>query len=122
MPTPVLIIDDDADMLECLKDMLEGEAYSVVEARDGQQGLRLIEGGLRPCAIVLDHRMPNVTGAEFVEELDRRKLLDDVPVVLITGDLKAPRPPRANFVLFKPFAPEALLEALRPHCQPAVAA
>jgi CheY-like chemotaxis protein len=122
MPPPVLIVDDDADMRECLKDMLEGEGYSVIEARDGQQGLRLIEEGLLPCAIVVDHRMPLLTGGEFVEELDRRKLSAGVPVVLITGDLKAPRPLRADLVLFKPFPPEALLDALRPHCQPAVAA
>lgn len=117
MATPVLIVDDDADMLECLNDMLEGEGYAVIAARGGVEALRLIEDGLQPCAIVVDHRMPKLTGAEFVEQLDGRGVSAETPVVLITGDLKAPRPLRANLVLYKPFAPEALLDALRQHCQ-----
>ena len=123
MATPVLLVDDDADMRDCLTEVLREEGYQVIEAKDGAHALRLVEEGLSPCAIVIDHRMPGLTGGEFVETLAARSLVPTIPVVLITGDLKAPRPMRANLVLYKPFSAEALLDALRPHCQPpAVAA
>jgi len=80
----ILVIDDDADTRRLMRMVLENEGWNVAEEVDGKLGMmRVIEN--RPSAIVLDLRMPRMTGEEFLDSLFKKPEFRDIPVVALTG-------------------------------------
>jgi CheY-like chemotaxis protein len=82
-----LVIDDDADLLEAMRDALASEGYDCVEARDGHVALARLRTDPRPGVILLDWNMAPMSGAQFMDELARDAALAEVPVVLVTADV-----------------------------------
>jgi two-component system alkaline phosphatase synthesis response regulator PhoP len=78
----ILIIEDDADLLEGLKDNLELEGYEVMTARDGEEGLNAIARNL-PDAIILDVMLPKLGGLDLCRTLRGRGV--QTPVLLLTA-------------------------------------
>ena len=64
----VLVIDDDADLRYSLKRVLSGKDYNVLEAESGELGLK-IAAAEKPQVILLDNRMPGMTGIETLQHL-----------------------------------------------------
>ena len=78
----VAIIDDDDDVREVLEGLLEAAGHQVNSYRSGMD--LLADPAARDMAcLVIDHRMPQMTGLELLAELNRRDI--NVPSVLITG-------------------------------------
>jgi DNA-binding response OmpR family regulator len=73
-PTPankrILLVDDDAEIVESLRLALEAQDYEVLVARDGNQGLALIERE-NPDLVILDMMMPKRSGFLVLERLKR---------------------------------------------------
>jgi signal transduction histidine kinase len=85
----VLVIDDDAKVLELMKRFLSSEGYRVVTANGGQEGLRLARE-FHPDLITLDVIMPDMDGFEFLFELRAYPSRRHIPVMIITAkDLSA---------------------------------
>lgn len=85
--TTVLVVDDDRDLVEALRLILEARGYAVVEANDAIEGMRRVESE-RPDLILLDVMMPNATeGFHFVWKLRQHANEDvrDIPVVILTA-------------------------------------
>jgi len=80
----VLLIDNDEVARYVLKDYLADTRYAVLEAADGQQGLRLAEVE-RPSLIILDLKMPDMSGLEVLERLKSSPATRDIPVVISTA-------------------------------------
>src|SRR5437773_4343038 len=79
----VIVADDDGDIRRTLSEILELEGFDVIEARDGREALELCQQ--HPAALVLlDQRMPELTGAEVVAELRARAI--PTRIVLMTAD------------------------------------
>jgi DNA-binding response OmpR family regulator len=66
----ILLVDDDAEIIESLRLALEAQSYQVLVARDGNQGLALIERE-NPDLIILDMMMPKRSGFLVLERLKR---------------------------------------------------
>jgi CheY-like chemotaxis protein len=81
---PVLVVDDDAEVRQLLRRMLELEGFSVVEAENGRVALERLRGE-SPSLILLDLMMPEMDGFEFVAELRRHEGWRAIPVVVITA-------------------------------------
>jgi CheY-like chemotaxis protein len=81
----ILIVDDDPSVADTFARMLELEGYSVATALDPAVGLELADSVL-PQAIILDMRMPIVSGIQFLREVRARPHLAHVPVAIVTGD------------------------------------
>jgi signal transduction histidine kinase/CheY-like chemotaxis protein len=81
---PVLVVDDDAEVRQLLRRMLEAEGYAVVEAENGRVALERL-GGESPSLILLDLMMPEMDGFEFVAELRRHEGWRAIPIVVITA-------------------------------------
>ncbi len=64
--THVLIVDDDADTRKYLKALLLEEGYTVSEAADGHEGLRLMRDAARPLVVLLDYLMPEFNGFDVL--------------------------------------------------------
>jgi two-component system cell cycle sensor histidine kinase/response regulator CckA len=80
----VLIVDDEALVLELLRTVLAGEGLVVLEARDGQEGLEVFKSNQsRIELVILDLNMPEMTGYDMQAEL---QIIDpDVKMIVVTG-------------------------------------
>ena len=84
----VLVADDDDDILQLLTFRLERAGYDVVQARNGDEALRLALD-LHPALAVLDVMMPGLNGFEVTRELRRNAATSVMPVILLTAKAQA---------------------------------
>jgi DNA-binding response OmpR family regulator len=112
----VLLVEDDESVRQLVRVTLEMNDYEVVEAKDGLEGLLLLEMH-RPDAVVLDLMMPDVGGERMLAQLRTAPETKRTPVVIITGKPEvAPEViglvGRENFFP-KPFDPDAVIARLK---------
>ena len=85
IPSPeraiILLVDDEAEILTALTDLLE-DSFEVVATTKPEQALAMLAGGLRPSVILSDQRMPGLTGDAFLE---RARAHSDAEALLLTG-------------------------------------
>lgn len=79
----ILIVDDEPDMRQFLLSVL-GDDYRIIQARDGEQGLKLATE-IRPDLIILDLMMPGVDGLDVCRHLREASDMDDVKIILLTA-------------------------------------
>jgi CheY-like chemotaxis protein len=84
-----LIVDDDNDIREAIRDLLSLEGYDTAEARDGGTGLEYLREQPAPGVILLDWNMAPVGGQAFMADFSRDASLAAIPVVLLTADVRA---------------------------------
>lgn len=83
----ILVVDDDHELRDTLREVLEDLGYSVEAAVDGRDALsRLRSKARRPDLILLDLQMPNLDGAGFRNEQLRHEDIAQIPVALLTAD------------------------------------
>ncbi|MGB7338395.1 MAG: hybrid sensor histidine kinase/response regulator [Phototrophicaceae bacterium] len=80
----ILIVDDEPNNLKVLHNLLTQNGYDVRAARDGQTALQAA-AATHPDLILLDIKMPNMTGYEVCEILKRDEELADIPVIFISA-------------------------------------
>jgi CheY-like chemotaxis protein len=100
----VLIVDDDADIRDLMKIILEHEGYGVNVAADGLEALQQLQGGTDPSLILLDLMMPRMDGEQFLKEM-RSTRFSRTPVIIMSGHAAAQRMANelhADFCLMKP--------------------
>ncbi len=111
----VLIVEDEADLRELMRDALELQGYAVVTATDGQDALQQLSHIPPPCLILLDLMMPRMNGWEFFEKLQSRPELTTVPVIVHSSS-PAQAPRGVAQALQKPLAFERLLSVVSEYC------
>jgi two-component system alkaline phosphatase synthesis response regulator PhoP len=82
----VLVADDDSDVLEVIKAILEHEGFQVHTARDGEQAFKLLRKHAFD-AVVMDVVMPKVTGLKLLQMMRRSSKFRKTPAMLITGNI-----------------------------------
>jgi len=80
----VLIVDDDPKAVEVIAAFLPAPAYSVVRAYSGSEAIALAQQ-LRPDLILLDLMMPNVSGFDVAEALQRDADTARIPILVVTA-------------------------------------
>lgn len=113
----VVIADDEPDILDLVRMVLEEEGYEVETADNGASALRLINER-RPDLCVLDVMMPEVDGYDVARVLKRDEELRDIPVILLTArtepeNVARGRESGADEYIAKPFMPEEFQSAVR---------
>ncbi len=110
----ILIVDDDYELSDGIRLVLEGQGHKVLQARDGQQGQQLIYQQ-RPDLVILDMMMPRKGGYPVLEHFRDKK--DAPPIIMITANEGSRHKAYAEHLgvidyIRKPFAMERLLEAI----------
>ncbi len=112
----ILLVDDDRSVVETVTFLLQSEGYSVVTARNGEEGLAMARTG-SPDLILLDILMPKMNGYQLAIMLSSDPALKNIPVVLLTattqmvGTVKIQTP--AKYKISKPFSAEELLSTIK---------
>ncbi|MGA7730673.1 MAG: response regulator [Chloroflexia bacterium] len=111
-PRPILVVEDDPEILNTVATILELEGYTVERACNGEEGLRMVER-TRPGLVLLDMRMPVLDGWGFVRALKQRGIR--LPILVMTAAHDARRWASeidAEGYLAKPFELIDLLNAV----------
>jgi DNA-binding response OmpR family regulator len=111
----ILLVDDDQEIIESMRTVLESRGYEILVARDGNQGLVMAEGE-SPDLVVLDMMMPKRSGFLVLEKL-RRSRPDPLRVIMITANEGSRHRAYAEMLgvddyIRKPFAMDRLLESV----------
>ncbi len=121
MPKKILLIEDDADNRELIRDLLQDEGYTVVVAENGRAALERLRANPDLAMILLDLRMPEMDGFEFREKQLEDPRIAGIPVIACTADANVESliaKLRLKATIRKPFSAEHLLEVLRQHAPP----
>jgi CheY-like chemotaxis protein len=82
----VLIIDDDEDIRDIIAMALGRRGWQVATASNGHEALAILQHREPPALILLDLRMPGMSGGELMDALRAQPSLLDVPMVVMSGD------------------------------------
>ena len=110
----ILLVDDDRELVDGLRTLLEKQGYRVVQANDGHQAKSVIYNQ-RPDLVILDMMMPRMGGYPVLEHF--RGKPDTPPIIMITANEGSRHKAYAEYLgvvdyIRKPFAMERLLEAV----------
>ena len=114
----ILVVNDSSEFLTLMQDVLTDEGYQVTLGEYGG-GVRELASRLRPDLIILDVRLPDMTGFEVLNVLRLDPATESIAVLLCTAavrDVQAQEPllrERGVPVLFKPFDLDDLLTTIR---------
>ena len=111
----ILIVDDDYELVEGLRTVLEKQGFQVIQAQDGHQGKQLIYNN-HPDLVILDMMMPRMGGYPLLEHF--RGKPDAPPIIMITANEGSRHKAYAEYLgvidyLRKPFPMDRLLEAVQ---------
>jgi len=112
-PQRVLVVDDDRDQALALSHRLEKLGYEVLSAYSGQAALS-VASELHPHLVVLDLRLPDVTGFEICEELADSPHTCGIPIIIVSAMegpdiVRQARSVGCEFYVRKPYDPNVLL-------------
>ena len=117
MKTHILVIEDEAALVELIRYNLEKEGFRVSAANDGEEGLALLKES-KPDLLVLDWMLPHVSGIEICRQIRRKTELRDLPVIMLTARGEEADRIRglevgADDYIIKPFSPSELVARIR---------
>src|SRR5215469_14331314 len=110
----ILVVDDDHELSDGLRVVLEKQGFRVIQARDGQQGKQMVYQH-RPDLLILDMMMPRMGGYPVLEHFKGKA--DAPPIIMITANEGSRHKAYAEYLgvvkyIRKPFPMEVLLETV----------
>lgn len=107
----VLIIDDELDIVEAMKAILEGERYKVLTCGNGREALKCL-GECKPDLAILDIMMPVLNGYETLKAIRKQPALEKLPILLMSAISPTGKPQEYGWAGFlkKPFSLHELLK------------
>lgn len=123
-PASILIVDDDENQVEVLAYRLQSQGFMTLEANNGQKALSLAHEE-RPHLILLDLRLPDMSGFDLCEKLADDPATCGIPVIVLSGMerpdiVRRARSAGCQFYVRKPYDPNALLILIQKAIQDAL--
>jgi two-component system cell cycle response regulator DivK len=117
MTRRILVVEDQEDNRQILRDLLANAGYEMIEAEDGQQALTQAAKH-KPDLILMDIQLPLLDGYEATRQIKANPALKDIPIIVVTsyalsGDEDKAREAGCDAYVAKPFSPRALLAKIR---------
>jgi two-component system, cell cycle response regulator DivK len=118
----ILVVEDQKDNRQILRDLLTSANFEVIEAEDGEAGLAAAAEH-RPDLILMDVQLPGIDGYEATRRLKGDAVLRDVPVIAVTahalsGAEQEARAAGCDAYIAKPISPRQLLAKVREYLSP----
>ena len=109
----VLVVEDDMHIREGLCALLQTQGFSVSAAKDGQEALDLLQGGMRPNLLLVDLLLPRVTGWDLLKYMHGDPDLRTIPAIIVTAEPKDRDDIIADEIFIKPVDVSRLLDSVR---------
>jgi two-component system cell cycle response regulator DivK len=122
MSQRILIVEDQEDNRQILRDLLTSADFEVIEAADGETGLAVAVAH-RPDLILMDIQLPGIDGYEATRRLKADAALHAIPIIVVTsyalaGDDDKARAAGCDAYISKPYSPRQLLAKVREYLSP----
>jgi two-component system cell cycle response regulator DivK len=117
MSRRILVVEDQPDNRQILRDLLTSAGYEMVEAGDGASAL-VVAAAERPDLILMDIQLPGMDGYEATRRIKADPALKAIPIIVVTsyalsGDEQKARAAGCDAYVTKPFSPRQLLAKVR---------
>ena len=114
----ILVVDDEPINQQVLKSHLSALKYEITAALNGEDALKALNNGKHFDLVLLDVMMPRMSGYEVCEQIRKKFLPSELPVIMITAknqvqDLVHGLNTGANDYITKPFTKDQLLQAVQ---------
>ena len=116
MVKTIMVVDDSASIRMVVRLTLEGEGFNVIDASDGVEALKKLNG-VKIHLLITDVNMPNMDGITLVQEAKKLPTYKFTPMMMLTTEVSEDkkmqgRSAGAKAWLVKPFQPPVLLNAV----------
>ncbi len=121
----ILIVDDSTlDRKLLIRTLMKADiTQEILQAQDGEEGLEILAAHYKDiCVVLLDWQMPKLSGIELLSGIVKIPVLASIPVIMVTASgsednkkLAYETHPKLAGYIVKPYKPEQLLEAVKPH-------
>ena len=117
MSKRILVVEDQEDNRQILRDLLNSVGYQILEAEDGARGVAAAEAE-RPDLILMDIQLPGLDGYEATRRIKNEPALRAIPVIVVTsyalsGDEDKARAAGCDAYIAKPYNTNRLLAMIR---------
>lgn len=114
MAAHILIVEDDADIRDSIREVLLDEGYQVSLAATGRQAFATMKDGFRPDLMLIDYMMPGLTGPQLLQACREDPELIRIPAIVMSGALTpAVFPHGVQAFVRKPFDVDVLVGHVR---------
>jgi two-component system cell cycle response regulator DivK len=117
MSKRILVVEDQKDDRQIIRDMLAGTDYEITEAEDGEQALAAVAKA-RPDLILMEIQLPSMDGYETMRRIRTNPSLLSIPIIAVTayapnGEEEKARAAGCDDFVPKPYSPHQLLAKIR---------
>ena len=117
MSKRILVVEDQMDSLQILRDLLRVNGYEMTEAQNGEEAIAAVAKD-RPDLILMDIQLPIMDGYEATRRIKADPSLRSIPIIAVTsyalsGDEEKARAAGCNDFVPKPYSPRQLLAKIR---------
>jgi two-component system, cell cycle response regulator DivK len=122
MSKRILVVEDQEDNRQILRDLLDNTGYQMVEAENGEDAVTMAAAE-KPDLILMDIQLPIVDGYEATRRIKANPALSAIPIIAITsyalsGDEDKARAAGCDDYVTKPYSPRKLLAKIREYLPP----
>ena len=117
MSKHILVVEDQPDGRQIIRDMLAGTDYEITEAEDGEQALAAVAKA-RPDLILMGVQLPVIGGYEVARQIKADPALRSIPIIAVTshaldGEEQIARSAGCDDYVPEPYSPRQLLAKIR---------
>ena len=117
MTKRILVVEDQEDNRQIIRDMLSATDYEIIEAESGEQALAAV-AKQRPDLILMDIQLPGMDGYEATRRIKADPALRSIPIIAVTsyalsGEEQKARAAGCDDYVPKPYSPRQLLAKIR---------
>jgi len=117
MTKRILVVEDQVDNRQILRDLLASADYEITEAENGEEALAAV-AKQRPDLILMDIQLPIMDGYEATRRIKANPAWKDIPIIVVTsyalsGDEAKARDAGCDAYVTKPYSPRLLLAKIR---------
>ena len=117
MTKRILVVEDQEDNRQILRDLLGNAGYEIIEAENGEEALAAV-AKQRPDLILMDIQLPLMDGYEATRRIKADPALKSIPIIVVTsyalsGDENKARAAGCDAYVTKPYSPRQLLAKVK---------
>lgn len=111
-PIRILLVEDNLFLRDAIKQVLEEQGWTVQAAENGNQGLQMAQAE-KPTLVISDIDMPIMNGLYMTHYIKENPSLNDVPIILVSGDPREQEAMEAGAVAFLLKNPEQIIAQVK---------